>query len=130
MFEKYELRWVALWLTIAWLLVATVIVVSLVRLGVQIPGQQGDKVGHILTYATLMFWFGQIYVRAPTKLLIATALALMGVALEIAQGFTSYRSFEYADMAANATGVMIGWLVGPPRTWNLLLMVERKTSYP
>ena len=125
MFEKYELRWVALWLVIAWLLVATVIVLSLVRLGVQIPGQEGDKFGHIMAYSILMFWFGQIYVRTPTKLLIAVALALMGVTLEIAQGFTAYRSFEYADMAANATGVLAGWLVGPPRTANVLLFVER-----
>ena len=124
MFEKYELRWTATWLTIAWLLVAAVIVLSLVRVGGD-PRSQGDKVGHVLAYATLMFWFSQIYARGRTRLLIAAALALMGVALEIAQGFTGYRSFEYADMAANTVGVAIGWLIGPPRTANVLLLAER-----
>jgi hypothetical protein len=125
MFEKYALRWIPLWLTIAWLLVAAVVVLSLVRLGVEPPRAHSDKFGHLLAYATLMFWFGQIYSRARTKLLVAIGLALMGVALEIAQGYTDYRSFEYSDMGANATGVAIGWLIGPPRTANVLLLVER-----
>jgi VanZ family protein len=72
-----------------------------------------------------MFWFSQIYPRARTRLFIALSLALMGVALEIAQGYTTYRSFEYADMVANATGVLLGWLAAPPRTGNVLLLVER-----
>jgi VanZ family protein len=125
MFEKYELRWTATWLAIAWLLVAAVIVLSLVRLGATPPRAQSDKVGHVLAYATLMFWFGQIYSRARTKLFIAIALALMGVALEIAQEYTGYRTFDYADMAANATGVVLGWLIGPPRSANILFFVER-----
>jgi len=125
MFEKYELRWTAKWLTIAWLLVAAVIVLSLVRLGATPPRSHSDKVGHVLAYATLMFWFGQIYSRGRAKLFIAIALALMGVALEIAQEFTGYRTFDYADIAANTFGVAIGWLIGPPRSGNLLLFVER-----
>jgi VanZ family protein len=124
MFEKYELRWTTMWLTIGWLLVVTVIVLSLVRYGGD-PRPHGDKGGHILAYATLMFWFAQIYARGRTRLVIAAGLALMGVALEIAQGFTGYRSFEYADMAANTIGVAIGWLIATPRTANLLILVER-----
>jgi VanZ family protein len=126
MFEKYELRWTATWLTIAWLLVATVIVLSLVRLGATPPRSHSDKVGHVLAYATLMFWFGQIYSRGRAKLFIAAALALMGVALEIAQEYTGYRTFDYADIAANTFGVVVGWLIGPPRSANLLLFVERR----
>lgn len=124
MFEKYELRWATLWLAIAWTLVATVIVLSLVRLGATPPRAHSDKVGHVLAYATLMFWFGQIYARAGAKLFIAIGLALMGVALEIAQEFTGYRTFEYPDIAANTTGVVVGWLIGPPRGPNLLVKVE------
>jgi VanZ family protein len=125
MFEKYQLRWTAAWLTIAWLLVAAVIVLSLVRLGATPPRSHSDKVGHVLAYATLMFWFGQIYSRSRAKLFIAIALALMGVALEIAQEFTGYRTFDYADIVANTFGVAIGWLIGPPRSGNMLLFVER-----
>jgi glycopeptide antibiotics resistance protein len=33
----------------------------------------------------------------------------MGVAIEYLQRETAYRTFDYADMLANATGVMLGW---------------------
>jgi VanZ family protein len=125
MFEKYELRWTTTWLAIGWLLVATVIVLSLVKLGTQPPRAHSDKVGHVLAYATLMFWFAQIYSRERTKLFIAIGLVLMGIALEIAQEYTGYRTFDYADIAANSFGVVIGWVIAPPRTANLLLVVER-----
>ena len=34
---------------------------------------------------------------------------LLGAALEIAQSATDTRSFEFADMAANSLGVLLGW---------------------
>jgi VanZ family protein len=125
MFEKYALKWIPLWLAIGWLLIVSVIVLSLVRLGPATPGGQTDKVAHFLAYGTLMFWFAQIYSAARTRLVIAAGLALMGVGLEIAQSFTDYRTFEYADMAANTVGVLGGWLIAPPRIANMLLFVER-----
>jgi VanZ family protein len=127
MFEKYALRRTPVWLAIGWLLVATVIVLSLIKLGVEVPGGQSDKLGHFLAYSTLLFWFAQIYSPARTRLVIAIALALMGVGLEIAQGFTGYRTFEYADMAANTAGVIGGWLLAPPRTANVLMLFEQWT---
>ena len=33
----------------------------------------------------------------------------MGVGLEFVQGALGHRSFELADMAANALGVLAGW---------------------
>lgn len=127
MFEKYALKRTPLWLAIGWLLVVTVIVLSLIRLGPAMPGGESDKIGHLLAYSTLMFWFAQIYSVARTRLLIAIGLALMGVGLEIAQSFTGYRTFEYADMAANTVGVIGGWLLAPPRTTNLLMLFEHWT---
>src|SRR4051812_18317917 len=99
MSEKYALKRTSLWLAIGWLLIVTVVVLSLIKLGVETPGGQSDKIGHFLAYSTLMFWFAQIYSVARTRLVIAIGLALLGVGLEIAQSFTGYRTFEYADMA-------------------------------
>lgn len=127
MFEKYTLRWTAAWLAIGWLLVAAVVVGSLVPAGVDVPGAQGDKVVHAFAYAALMFWFSQIYSEHRTRLLVAFALAMMGVLIEYAQGYTGYRTFDYADMAANAVGVLLGWLAAPPRLTNLLVLVESWT---
>ena len=57
MFEKYALKWIPLWLSIGWLLIVSVIVLSLVRLGPATPGGQTDKVAHFLAYGTLMAVF-------------------------------------------------------------------------
>ena len=66
----------------------------------------GDKAGHFLSYAVLMFWFAQLYAR---RALFAVGFIAMGVALEFAQSATGYRSFDLFDMAANALGVLAGW---------------------
>jgi hypothetical protein len=33
--------------------------------------------------------------------------------------------FEYADMVADCVGIVLGWMVSPPRTPNLLERIER-----
>jgi len=83
----------------------------------------GDKVAHLSGYALLFLWFAQIYQRS-IQIKLAMALILLGVFVEIAQGFTGYRSFEYADMLANATGVIIGWLIAATPAASLLSLIE------
>ena len=126
MFEKYSLKWTAIWLGIAWGLIGAVIFLSLVRVDLEVPGGgYSDKVGHVIAYATIMYWFGQIYADSKTRLVVAVALAALGFVLEHLQAYTGYRTYEYADMLANAIGVVLGWLAAPPRTPNLLLVVEK-----
>lgn len=71
----------------------------------------GDKIGHILSYATVMWWFVQLYPKS-RYFLIGGLLIGMGLALEFVQGLTPYRHFDYMDSLANTTGVVIGWLLG------------------
>ena len=68
----------------------------------------GDKIGHFLAYAVLMFWFGILYRNPMPRAAYGILWIVLGVALEFAQGATGYRSFELADMAANALGVLVG----------------------
>ena len=119
------LRWPTLWLTIAWLLVGSVVYLSLAPIAIELPAQGGDKYAHVAAYAVLMLWFMQIYESRRTRGMIALGLIVLGVGLEYLQGYTGYRSFEYADMVADIAGVALGWLAGPPRTPNMLLCVER-----
>jgi hypothetical protein len=73
------------------------------------PGvDYGDKIGHFAAYALLMFWFAWLHRSAPARAGYALLWIAMGVALEFAQGGTGFRSFELADMAANALGVAAG----------------------
>jgi len=84
-------------------------VLCLIPITQPLPGS--DKLHHFAAYAALMLvWrlsMGASSLSVQVRL--AIALMLMGVAIECAQGLTPYRSFEWADAAANATGVLIGW---------------------
>jgi VanZ family protein len=89
-------------------MVAAVVVLSLIPVPVDL-GENRDKLAHFLAYGSLSFWFGMLFGGRGRQLGIAIALAAMGVALEFLQGLTDYRSFEVADMIANAVGAALGW---------------------
>jgi VanZ family protein len=75
------------------------------------PGvEYGDKLGHVLAYGVLMFWFCWLYQGRNTRLAYGAGWIAMGIALEFAQSATGYRAFELADMAANTLGVLAGAL--------------------
>lgn len=117
------LYWRRLWLVVGWLLVTAVILLSLIKIPVSLPHAQADKSGHVLAYAVLMFWFAQLYVTGGARIRAALALLLLGCGLEVVQ-HTVGRDFEYADMLADAVGVLLGWVAAPPRTPHLLSRVE------
>jgi len=70
----------------------------------------GDKLGHLLAYGLLMFWFSQIYLSQKTRLFYGIGFLAMGVGLEVLQGMSGTREYDVVDMLANAAGVLSGWL--------------------
>ncbi len=91
-------------------IVVAIWVLSLIPLSQSgVPGS--DKFHHAFAYFACMFCWGQALPRAATRLKLALIFTAMGALIECAQGLTSYRSFEWLDMVANATGVIIAWLV-------------------
>lgn len=77
-----------------------------------------DKVLHALGYALL----GALAVASGVRWLPAVALVIgIGLVLEVAQHMTGYRTFEWADLAADAAGaafgatvmsLLLGWSAG------------------
>ena len=120
-----ELRLRRYWLAVGWSLVFFIIYLSLTPEPVQLNVEQGDKYGHVLAYAALMSWFANIYDSSIRRLQFALGFVALGIALEFAQALTGYRSFELADMAADAAGVAVGWVCAPPRIRNYLRWTER-----
>ncbi len=114
-----------LWLVIGWMLVLLVIVLSLAPVPVEVPVEGGDKFGHVAAYAALMLWFANIYELPVRRGMLAIAFVALGIALEFAQGWTDYRTFELADMAADVLGVAVGWALAPPRLPNFLRGIEK-----
>jgi VanZ family protein len=123
--RTHRFRHPALWLACGWMLVIAIVYLSLTPAPISIPGPEGDKYGHIAAYAAVTFWFMQIYDTARPRVIVVLALAALGGGLEIIQSFTGYRSMEAADMAADVAGIVIGWVAGPPRTFNVLDRIEK-----
>lgn len=126
-----SLQYRRFWIAIGWALVGAVIYLSVGHVTItpeNIP--ESDKVGHVIAYGTLMFWFMQIAKQPQKRVAIAVLLVLLGVGLEFVQAHIPYRDFEVADMVADAIGVAIGWLVAPPRTPNVLSALEKALLRP
>ena len=87
-----------------------------------------DKFEHVLAYATLSFWFCQIYLSARLGVVISTALIWLGVLLEYMQGWTGYRTFDVLDMAADGIGVLLGWLLTCTPLGRMLVFIESRMA--
>ena len=109
------LRFKWIWLALGILQVGFVIVLSLIDLAPISGVLLQDKLMHMLAYGLLMGWFAQIYQRSTSRLVLAVALVVMGVGIEVLQGLVGYRQFDKLDMVANSSGVLLAWLLS--YTW-------------
>lgn len=118
------LRYRKFWLLIGWCLIGAVTLLSIMPSPPDVGGS--DKLHHFIAYATLMGWFGQLYHRTGMRILWFGGFVAMGISIEIAQGLGGVRYFEYADMAANATGALIGWALTRGGGGRLLGWLEQR----
>jgi VanZ family protein len=117
------LRYRSAWLGGGWLLVTLVSVLSLMPNPPEpFTFSYFDKVEHGMAYAALSWWFCQLYLGARQRVVLA--LIAMGVVIEILQGLSGYRYFEYADMLANSTGVLLGFLWARSRYGRVFIFIE------
>lgn len=100
----------ALWLAMAFALVAAVFYFSLSRTVVSIPGDVGGYLGHAIAYGSIMFMLARGSAADRSRILAAAGLFAIGVCVELLQARTGYRDYEYADMAANGVGIALGFL--------------------
>jgi VanZ family protein len=121
---RRDLRRFKLWSAMGWMLIATVIYLSLTPHPIEIDIEQGDKLGHALAYFAMMTWFAQLY-RRRSHAWWGLGFIALGIALEYLQGWSGYRDFEYLDMAADAGGVAAGWLLGSTTAACWLSRLER-----
>lgn len=89
-----------------WAWAAIIVWLSLTPSSPPVEFAASDKLGHLLAYAALMFWFARLY---RTRIFYAAGFVAMGLGLEYAQGWLGFRAFDPLDMAANTLGVLAGW---------------------
>lgn len=99
------------WLVFGWLWIAVVMYLSLIPNPPEpMRFPNADKLEHAFAYALLMLWFAQVYVRRTRRLFTAVLLVAMGIVVEFLQDMSGYRTFEFADIVADLTGVLLGWV--------------------
>ena len=118
----------ALWLGLGWAFVVLVVYLSLTPRPIEVGRIEGVNVGHLVAYGWLMLWFSQVYRSISARAAIALGFALMGVALEYAQGMTDYRTFSYADMRDNIFGVGMGFALAWTPLGHVLAAVEARVG--
>lgn len=65
-----------------------------------------DKLLHFAEYASFYLWGGASFPDARWRL--PAALLAYGVAIELLQALTPYRTMSFADVVANALGLVLG----------------------
>ena len=90
---------------------------------ITMSGQWSDKIYHFSGYFGAMAWYAQFVKQ---RLLTIGLLMLLGISLEFAQMLVNTRSFEWADMLANVSGVLIAALVIRGVLARLLCFVEER----
>ncbi len=125
-FKTDHLRFPALWLTLGFLMVSAVTVLSLIDLPDQVQKVMlHDKIAHLIAYAGLMGWFVQIFRHDLTRLVLLLAFVSLGVGVEFVQGMVPSRQFEVLDMIANSSGALLSWALAYTRIGQILPAVER-----
>ena len=114
-----------MWQAIGLALLVFVVYQSLTPAPLEVELGEGNRLGHLAAYGTLMGWYSHLHERRGTRFGLALAFVAMGIALEFIQGSTGYRTLDPADAVANTFGVRLGWLFAPPRLPNFLALAER-----
>lgn len=109
-FASPHLRYTGLWLGIGIVMMLIILVFSLISLPQEVEDfMWSDKLMHGVAYAGLMGWFAQLYKNDLARLILLLGLIGFGVSIELLQGLTPTRQFEFLDMVANASGVLLAW---------------------
>ena len=120
------LHYKRLWLIIGYLLIGYIFYSSLRPDPIEIDVAYFDKYAHTFAYFTVMGWFAQIYHRKQSVWICAATFTLMGIGIEILQGMGGVRYFDYYDMLANASGVLIAWVLSTGSFKNILSYFDQK----
>ncbi len=84
-----------------------------------------DKFIHMTVFAGFAFLMDLATARKPFWLWKGLPLLMYGVVIEVLQNFTAYRSFELADIAADAFGITLYYMLKFSLRW--LAVGELKT---
>lgn len=125
LFASPHLHYARFWLAIGLAMLLMVLTLSLVSLPKDLTRfLWSDKLLHGIAYAGLMGWFAQLYKHDFVRIVLLLGLVAFGVGVELLQALTPTRQFEYVDMIANASGVLLAWALSYTFFGNILERFE------
>lgn len=123
-------QWRMGWVTLGAALMAAVAALALLPAARQLNAMalalpQGDKLLHVLAFAMLMGWWGNLYHRARQRLGVAAACLVFGLLIECAQWPHDPEDASVWDLAADALGLALGALLLRTPLAGVLARAER-----
>lgn len=120
------IRFRTFWWSMGIALVALITALSLLPIrGPDLAIDNGDKLNHAFAYIVLMLYFGQLVGGGwRRRLWVLSALLGYGILIECLQALLPFRTAELADLAANVTGMAIGWLLLGSALGRILTAIE------
>jgi VanZ family protein len=118
------LRGLPLWRGFGWLLLVSIVTLSLMPAPPHAPGS--DKLHHFLAYFGLMLLFSQWHERK-SHYLLALAFMTLGIAIELVQPMTG-RYFSWMDMLANSSGAFVAWFIARGKAARILAEFESRLT--
>ena len=107
----YELKYQKMWLGLGMLAVLSLAILCLLPTSNLPNVKVNDKFVHFAAYFLLAGWFSGI-VMPKNYLFFGTLLLAFSYLIEILQGISNYRSFEWQDLLANGLGITVALLLG------------------
>jgi len=92
-----------------WLCMASVLALCLMPPVQHLPSTGWDKANHALAFAVLAALGLAAYPARAARVL--PGLLALGALIELLQSLTGYRAAEWLDLAADAAGLVAGWLL-------------------
>jgi VanZ family protein len=94
------------WMLLFWGCGAVILVLALMPATPDLPGTGWDKSNHVAAFLVLTVLGCLAYPDRIAAILVGAVL--YGGLIEVLQSFTDYRSAEWADLFADAVGVLAG----------------------
>ena len=120
----YELKYRKLWLGLGVLGIVFLAILCLLPTSNLPKVSVNDKLVHFSAYFIIGAWFSGIIKR---KNYLVFGIVLLGFSylIEVLQGLSKYRSFEWQDLLANGLGIAVALLLG---FWFLHLWCQKVES--
>jgi len=106
-----DLKYQKLWLSLGIIAIISLAILCLLPTSNLPKVSVNDKFVHFLAYFILAAWFSGI-VKPKNYVYFGIVLLVFSYLIEILQGLSKYRSFEWQDLFANGLGICVALLLG------------------